>query len=330
MRDIISNKNLSTFDLSAKRKVAFYSIYNYCIKNKDLPKEEFLSGLYSSVKYNLTEEKLFKFLEYSKRYICCDKALLVGTIIRNKIDGKEIESFTRGNDNRYKFQVSNYSIDKHVKSMEELDTSIDKYIETKKNGEVPKKNTVDLGKVKNAIDELPEERVIDFMMAYFNLNPVTKSEIDELKEVLEFFIANLNGSRDYLLSLDPINDKDKIIDFNVYDEPTDFIKKEIKRYHYWKLKKVENLLLNYNRLYDNLNRLFDKYEIEGIERLSGDTDKAIKKDNKEVYSVYRSLLDSSQVCKTHICGLNNVKDEKIASLKNKFTKKLVLENNVEQ
>lgn len=230
MNNIISNKNINTLDLAAKRKSVFYSIYNYCIKNQNLSKDSFFDGLHSSINYNLSDDALLKFVDYSKRYISCDKAILINKIITSKMHGKELEPINKGTDTRYKFQVSNYSIDKHVKSMEELDKNIDKYIEIKNSGEVPKKNTADLSKVKNALDELSEDRVIDFYIAYFNLNPITKSEISELKEVLNFFITNLSNSRDYLSSLDSISDRDKIINFNINEEPTDFIKNEIKRY----------------------------------------------------------------------------------------------------
>lgn len=332
MDSIISNKNLNTSALVAKRKTIFYSLYNYCIKNRNLETEMFFDGLNKTLNRNLEYEKLLKFIGFSKKYISSDKACIVESIVKNKKSGKNEDIVIKEIKKSVGFLQSSYSADKHVKSMEEINLYMDECIEAKKKGEPISKSKYDLTKIKTHIKEFDEDKIIDFFIAFFDLKTIDKKEMEELIEVVNFFINNLQNSKEYLTSLDPIDNKEEVNEFYVdgQDELNDFIKKNPKRYYNWKVTRVDKFLKMYLLFIGSIEKFSEDYNIESIKRLSTDVLAFIKEDNVEVYNVYEELINLYIIYNVHINGIKTVKDSKIDSIKEKFVKKLVLENNIEQ
>ena len=329
----LSNINFYNSDSTKLRKAYFESIFDIVSNSSSLTFDEIIESLKNSLKENFSKEELFGFIEYVSRYMYATKGNYVKKVLNNKEMGIEEElevPNSRGLDRSdiYEFCPSSsatiqFNAEKATELMKE---TIRKY---KEEGVVEADHN-DMYYIKKGISKIDPDLFIDYIIARYSLKPVTIEELEQFKEMLEFFKGHLKSNISKFESLDPEEDFDQVK--SLYVEGQNALDKSYtsspRKLRTWKLTTMKNNLSDYESATDVLEILLNNGNFKDKRfKMGSYTKNRLKTYDPITYDYLEQFSQMSKVAikmfdKNH--DFTNAKRDELEAL---YVKKLILKDN---
>ena len=330
---------MNDYDKLRLKKQRFFDLYDGFVKNRNLDLEEFLSNLSTSIGVkNLTVSRLNIYLCKNKKNFCVSKAELMIDILNyvsSKNKDKElknkIENIVNRNSNLKKQELDFRSTKLHNEKIDNVLSNVNTLInENKSYNELLKSGEIDdqylITNVNRFISNIDNETYINFMIAYKRVQKLSMTELNQLKETIEYFISNISKKLDLLNSCNPYEDEIKIrnIIISNEDELSTYYSDNIIRLYKWKVKKLTSKLDFYLNFSDLIDKLINKNDINNIKKISFDR-KIMDLDEKFVEEYYKNI-------QTIYNTLAQIKKSNVNSDRNKvlckiYNDNVIIENN---
>lgn len=217
--------------------------------------------------------------------------------------------------------------------IDELNTEMDIVIKEEKSiKELNEENKVTpslLVNVKSNLKYINEDKYIKLLKVNYNIESTSLEELNQILEILNYFINNIENKIYELNFYDPKVDESTIRNFHVSKEEdlSDYYKNNIYRLYAWKVSRLENLLNKYNNLKNIIIQIIQDKHIKSFEKLSYFDEKVLKEDEEFLYDYYHNLYLMKNVYMTSIKSLNKINDKRKKEIEDAYIKKLLLENN---
>lgn len=310
-----------------KEKAEIFSIYETVYKNRRKGFNELLNIVNQELKENYSKKELISFAEVLKD-INADKSITMRHILYL---GIAIDNNDKDKINKYSLNVliaerrkekvkekiiinkTREFVPPHFKSLnqklEEVNKDLKVILETKrkpkdlyKEEKIVFKSFDD--KIREVINEVDIDKFLDYIEIVKGNNSLTKEEISELQEVVEFFYKNLEKSLKYLSGLSVYRDVDEIRRFKVTGEDRlkPMYKASVEKLYDWKITTIKNKLHLYGNFKENLEKLKNG-DFESIKQVATRYKDLMKKDEDFLAEDYVKTIE---IAKTYQL-VNNVK-----------------------
>ncbi|MBO6195208.1 MAG: hypothetical protein J6O56_02535 [Bacilli bacterium] len=320
------------------------TFYNIIVENKEQSFEEIIEKLNDKLKLKFDKEMIAKYIKRTKFEISAtkgdeliviynyinarenndyNKALLYKAKL-NLIDRKKEEVAKKSKD-AIKNRTNKENLEIHDCNVKEVNKMMDDII----NGEEVSKDLVisKMQFLKKYLKEFNKDKYMDFLFKYNNLETISKEEVKQLIEVVDFFIDNLTNNLLNLKKVDSDNKEEveKAVKLPVTGEEAldDVIKNSNGRLLSWKIGKIERELAFYNRYKEMLIK-FDKTEdLSAVKKILPNDKKQMLEQYDFIKDFYFNTKTANDVYNLNIRGIVTIPQNDYDELNNNYKKRLI-------
>lgn len=326
-------------------------LFSCFIKYKDLPYKEFIAKINEDLNANYTFQELKIYIALMRKSHSTSQAKKMEQILKyvksgnkdkilaNELSDKKINQeffyIKSGKSNFIQKQMNDEQIQKRKQEvLKNINNQIDMIIDNKDidTSELLKQGKIErslLTQVKNYLREIDTDRYIEFLMSYNKIESTSKTELSQFLETINYFIEHMENNLYILNQCDPKIDEDLIKKIKAPGEETlsSYFKDSIGRLYYNKKSNIDSLLQIYYKIANNIKIIIENENIKDFQKLSSSELIKINEDEKFVHDYYKQLQNIKKSYDHGVSLLNKINDKRKTEIDNKFTKKLLFENN---
>lgn len=331
------------YEIRQKNKSTIEILYNAFLDAKEYNYEEFIKYVSDAINKKVNIKTLKKTIDTIKKQYNSSKGEEMSLILdyvlaresksekakelKEKLKDREEQKFKKEEIKR-KNNVQNAMENLHTKYINEVQDDVDTIItdnrsieELKEKGLI-KRNEI-LNDAKKNFDIIGDKKYIEFLIKYHQIKKISYEELEQYKQVLEFFISHLQKNNLKLLNIDVENvtlDEIKSIKVDGEDELTDLYKNSAKKLYYWKVSKVSRELKFYVLVYMNVVSFMLK-EIDEFKELK------TKYQDDLIIDCYEQMNNIYSTYQKDIKKANHIKEEKKDKLRYLYVNSVFKESN---
>ena len=185
--------------------------------------------------------------------------------------------------------------------------------------------------IKRDLGRLDTELVVDYLVALYDLTPISNEELDRFSYTLNFFIDHMKEFLEKFSVLDSNKEEDskKIKELKIEgeEELVPSYKNDIGRLHTWKKNKIENELKYYVDLKGLIDKIMETGELIKPSCKPLNAKEIIERDAPFVFEYRDQIMKGAKIYETHFKSLKSCPTEKKEELIKTFNKKMLLQNN---
>lgn len=328
-----------------------FKLYTTFVENKELGYNDFMKVLKNNFK-NIDIPKLKFYIGFIKKDISVKKSedmILILKYIkaREKNDVEQIELLKKNID-QIDMRTANevqtigrISVSKELKEKQEnhhtnlidtLNKDMDCVInENKSHNELMKEGKIQttllLTYSRKYVKELDLDKYIKFLVSNYGLSTTSNKDLKEYNEIVEFFINNIDSTIEILREYYRAANESGVRKVYVKgQENLDSNYSSISKLYNWKLKKLQLLRRNYQKLYNSVDSLIDN-KLEEFDRESTEFLRFLKDEEACIEDFYKNLIKIQRVYNEQIVSNMFATDSLKNTLKDKYVKVLLPGNN---
>lgn len=325
----------------------YNAFYEIVVKNRENTLDEIIEVLNNRLNMNFDKAMFIKFIKQIKNEISATKGeelIVIYNYINAKAnnDNNRLLLYTakltlidrKKEENRQKtlksIETRNNGIiakqERHSELIDEVNEMFDNVLNDTK--EVSRDEVITrMQFIKRYLKELDYDKYLNFLFKYNNLNSISKEEIEQLNEVIDYFITNLINN---LLTLKKINTKNEEEVLNASKLPVDgedsvddSIKNKPGRLLKWKISKIEGKLAFYERYKEMLIKLHDTDDLNAVKKILPNDKKQMLGQYDFIVDFYENLKKANDVYNVNIKNVLTIPQNDYEELNSNFKKRLL-------
>lgn len=329
------------YEIRQKNKSTIEILYNAFLQAKDYDYARFIAHISDVMNKKVSIKTLTTAIDTIKTQYNSSKGQEMSLILdyvlakesnsekkeelKEKLDDKDKQRFKKENK---KTSSQKFMENLHTKYINEVKDEIDTIISDNRSIEelrekgLVKRNEL-LTDAKKNLDIVGNKKYIEFLIKYHQIKKISYEELDQYKQVLEFFISHLQKTNLKLLNTDietATLDEVKSIKVEGEDELTDLYKNSKGRLYSWKISKVERELKFYVLVYMNVVS-FILNELDEFKELKA------KYPDDLIMDCYNQMYEISSVYQRDIKKGRHIKEEEKDNLRYLYANSVFKESN---